>query len=372
MVKMRRIPLARGLAIAAVCLLSLSTVLSAQVQHYKQTNLVADTTGVAPTTDPNLVNPWGLSRSSGSPWWVSDNGTGLSTLYSGTGAAASLVVTIPPADSSSGQSGTPTGQVFNGTTGFELAPGFPAKFIFVTEDGTVSGWNPGVNATTAVIKVNTNSASVYKGAALALVGNAVTGSKYNLYVADFRKGHVDVFDSTFQRITLPGRAFVDSMIPKGFAPFNIQNIGGNLYVAYAAQDSALHDEIDGPGLGYVDVFTPRGALVMRFQHGDWLNAPWGLAQAPSDFGAYSHDILIGQFGSGQILAFDPLTGHFRGRLLDATAGAITIGGLWGLSFGSGTGSGPANSLYFTAGSDGEQHGLFGTITPIENDLGGDH
>jgi uncharacterized protein (TIGR03118 family) len=373
MVNISKRVLAQGLSIALVGLFSLPTTLAAQQpQHYTQTNLVSDTPGMAAVTDPNLVNPWGMSRSSGSPWWISDNGTGLTTLYGATGTPASLVVTIPPADSSSGQGGTPTGQIYNGTSGFLLAPGFPARFIFVTEDGTVSGWNPGVNATSAVIMVNTKSASVFKGVAVATVVDSTLGSLNFLYVADFRKGHVNVYDTNFHRIPLGEDAFQDERIPRGFAPFNIQNIGGNLYVAFAEQDSEKHDEVDGAGLGYVDVFSPTGRLLHRLQSGQWFNAPWGIAQASGDFGAYSHDILVGQFGSGQILVFDPVTGYYKGNLVDSANAPIVIEGLWGLAFGSGTGSGPANSLYFTAGPGGEQHGLFGTITPVENQLGGDH
>lgn len=376
--------LAHGLSIASVGLLSLSTLLSAQqVQHYKQTNLVADTSGKAAVTDPNLVNPWGMSRSSSSPWWISDNGMGLATLYGATGTPSALVVTIPPGDPTSGASGTPTGQIFNGTTSFALAPGFPARFIFVTEDGTISGWNSGVKPTTAVIMVNTKSASVFKGLAVATVTDPTMGAMNFLYVADFRKGRVLVYDSNFQPVRMgrdghdgdnddDGDAFRDERIPRGFAPFNVQNIGGNLYVAFAKQDSAKHDEVDGAGMGYVDVFSPTGRLLRRLESGPWFNAPWGLAQAPTDFGAYSHDIVVGQFGSGEILVFDPVTGHFKGRLLDSvTSLPIKIDGLWGIAFGSGTGSGAANALYFTAGPDGEQHGLFGTITAVENVLGGD-
>ena len=371
MVNIEKRVLARGLSIASVGLFSLSTALTAQPQHYTQTNLVSDTPGMAAATDPNLVNPWGLSRSSGSPWWISDNGPGLTTLYSGAGATIPLVVTIPPADSSSGAGGTPTGQIFNGTSDFQLAPGLPARFIFVTEDGTVSGWNPGVNAASAVIKVNTKSASVFKGVAVATVVDQRVGALNFLYVADFRKGHVNVYDASFHRISLGEDAFQDDRIPSGFAPFNVQNIGGNIFVAFAEQDSAKHDEVDGAGLGYVDVFSPTGSLLRRLQSGKWFNAPWGIAQASGDFGAYSHDILVGQFGSGEILAFDPVTGRYKGNLVDATNAPIAIEGLWGLAFGSGTGSGPANSLYFTAGPGGEQHGLFGTITAVENQLGGD-
>jgi uncharacterized protein (TIGR03118 family) len=367
---------ARFVCIASAGLLSLSTLLTAQpTQHYKQTNLVADVPGVAAATDPNLVNAWGMSRSSGSPWWISDNGMGVSTLYTGTGTAVPLVVTIPPADASGGNTGTPTGQVFNGTTGFELAPTKPAVFIFVTEDGTVSGWNPGVNPTNAVIKVNTKSASVFKGAAMASV-TAPSGSTATfLYVADFRKGRVRVYDSSFHRMSLDDDAFDDERLPKGFAPFNVQNIGGNIYVAFAKQDGQKHDEVDGAGLGYVDVFSPTGRLLHRLEHNAWLNAPWGITQAPADFGAFSHDILVGQFGSGQIIAFDPVTGRSKGPLYAASNMPITIDGLWGIAFGgvtnSGPNSGPSTSLFFTAGPGGEQHGLFGSITPVENVLGGD-
>jgi uncharacterized protein (TIGR03118 family) len=322
-----------------------------------------------------------MSRSSGSPWWISDNGTGLSTLYNGAGTPQALVVTIPGAD---GSGGTPTGQVFNGTNDFQLTPGNPAngnpaRFIFVTEDGTVSGWNPAVNPTVAQIRVNTHSASVFKGVALATASTASGATANFLYVADFRKGHVNVYDASFHRAHMNEDAFEDEEIPRGFAPFNVQNIGGNLYVAFAQQDSAKHDEVDGAGLGYVDVFSPSGRLLHRLQHGQWFNAPWGLAQAPTDFGANSHNILVGQFGGGQILVFDPVTGKFKGPLYDATNTPIVIDGLWGIAFGSGATSGPtnnvtsgpSNTLFFTAGPNGEADGLFGNITAIENVLGGD-
>lgn len=361
---------------ALIAILSITAASQAQqLQHYKQTNLVADQSGAANATDANLVNPWGMSRSSTSPWWVSDNGTGLATLYTGTGTAASLVVTVPTGDPNVSSTGTPTGQVFNGTQDFQLAPGKPALFIFVTEDGTVSGWNPGVNPSSAVIKVPeklpTTGASVFKGVALATITDPSGGATNFLYVADFRKGRVNVYDKNFHQVSLGAEAFRDDHVRAGFAPFNIQNIGGNLYVAYAKQDSQKHDEVDGAGLGYVDVYTPWGHLINRLEHGWWFNGPWGMAQAPSDFGAYSHDILVGQFGSGNIDVFDPVTGQFKGFLNDASNNPIAIDGLWGIVFGSGGSSGPANTLYFAAGSDGEQHGMFGTITQVENVLGGD-
>jgi uncharacterized protein (TIGR03118 family) len=359
----------RRSSLASLAVFSMATFLTAQpTQHYTQTNLVSDMPGVAAITDPNLVNAWGMSRSSGSPWWISDNGPGLATLYNGAGAIQSLVVTIPAAD---GGSGTPTGQVFNGTHDFQLTPGNPARFIFVTEDGTVSGWNPAVNATVAQVKVNTKGASVFKGVALATSTTASGATANFLYVADFRKGRVNVYDAKFHRAHLGDDAFEDESIPRGFAPFNVQNIGGNLYVAFAQQDSARHDEVDGAGLGYVDVFSPTGRLLHRLQHGQWFNAPWGLAQAPTDFGSNSHNILVGQFGSGQILVFDPVTGQFKGPLYDATNKPIAIDGLWDIAFGGGTTSGPSNALFFSAGPNGEQDGLFGAITAVENVLGGD-
>jgi uncharacterized protein (TIGR03118 family) len=366
--------LAQSLGLALAGLVSLSTTLPAQqAQHYAQTNLVSDTMGMAMTTDPNLVNPWGISRSSGSPWWTSDNGVGVATLFTGAGAAVPLVVTIPPGDPSSGAAGTPTGQIFNGTNDFQLTAGHPALFIFATGDGTISGWNPAVNPTSAVIMVNTKGASAFNGLAVATVVDPTSHASFNfLYAADFRRARVSVYDASFHGISLGEDAFRDERLPKGFAPINVQNIGGNLYVAFAMRDSARHDREGGSGMGFVDVFSPTGRLLNRLQSGPWFNAPWGMTQAPSDFGAYSHNILVGQFGSGQILAFDPVTGHFKGALNDATNAPITIDGLRGINFGGGTTSGPSTTLFFAAGPDLGAHGLFGTITAVENVLGGDH
>ncbi|HEV2137066.1 MAG TPA: TIGR03118 family protein [Terracidiphilus sp.] len=353
-------------------LLSLSLAIMASQasgQHYTQTNLTSDQSGVATNTDPHLVNAWGLFRGSSTPWWISDNGTGLSTLYDGAGAAKSLVVTVPTGDPTANPTGTPSGGIVNIGTGFDLAPNMPARFMWVTEDGTISGWNPAVNPTTAVIKVNTKSAAVFKGVALATVKTDSGMEATFLYAADFRGARVQVYDTNFHRIWLLPFAFRDDRIPRGYAPFNIQNLGGELYVTFARQDSARHDDVDGAGFGYVDVFSPTGFLLRRLQHGSWLNAPWGLAMAPGDFGIYSHDLLVGQFGSGQIAVYDPVTGRFLDLLRNASNNPIAIDGLWALSFGSGGTSGSATALYFTAGPDGEQHGLFGTLTPVENPLG---
>ena len=378
MIKVGIRTLLAGLCAVSIGLLSTSTPLWAQ-QHYKQTNLVSDVPGMAQTTDPNLVNAWGISRSSGSPWWVSDNGMGVATLYNGAGAPfppppapSPLVVTIPPSAVNQGQMGVPTGQVFNGTTGFTLGNGKPANFIFATEDGTISAWNGGAAAT---IMADTKGASVYKGLAIAAVDDPVMGPTYFLYAADFRKNQISVWDSNFKPVNLKGQAFSGGGIPNAFAPFNIHNVGGLLYVAYAKQDAEKHDEVDGAGLGFVNIFSPTGQLVGRLDHGSWFNAPWGMTQAPSDFGAYSHNILVGQFGSGEILVFNPVTGQFIDRLRDANNAPITIDGIWGINFGSSAASGnsgSATTLFFAAGIEHESHGLFGTITPVENVLGGDH
>jgi uncharacterized protein (TIGR03118 family) len=324
---------------------------------------------MAAMTDANLVNAWGLTRSSTSPWWVANNGTGTSALYDAGGIARSLVVTIPSA--TTGSTGVPTGTVYNGTTDFQLTPNNPARFLFVTEDGTISGWNPAVDATHALIKVS-DPGAVYKGATIATMG----GSHF-LYVADFSKRRIDVFDGSFQKVSLADghkgdghsqddddRPFGDERLPRGFGPFNVQNIGGDLYVSFAKLDSAMHDEVPGPGMGYVDVFSPSGHLLHRLQHGPWLNAPWGLVLAPGDFGAFSHNVLVGQFGSGQIAAFDGANGAFLGMARDTSDATLTIDGLWALSFGNDAGAGPATTLYFSAGPGDESHGLFGTLKPV--------
>src|SRR5258705_5063936 len=274
-------------------------------QHYNQTNLVSNTAGVAPVTDPQLISPWGLSRNSGSPWWVSDQATGFSTLYNGAGAKQSLIVTIPPADPTNENTptGTPTGTIANGSqTDFLLAPGKPAVFLFSTIDGTIAGWNPAVAlgpgsappSTNAVTVVKTSDGSCYTG----LTSAFINGKRY-LYAANFTKGRLDVYDSTFQP---PGcsknhsgrnsavnqgpfsqNSFVDERLPEHYVPFNVQAIGDDIVVTYALHEEGSPFETDGPGLGFVDVYTSNGQLLRRLQHGDWLNAPWGVAFGPLDF-----------------------------------------------------------------------------------------
>jgi uncharacterized protein (TIGR03118 family) len=328
---------------------------------YQQTNLVSDLPGVAQFPDADLVNPWGMSHSPTGPIWVSDNHTGLSTLYNGAGVKQGLVVTIPPPTGGTPPA-APTGQVFNnaGAGTFNSA-----VFMFATEDGTISRWNGGTAATLSVD--NSAAGAVYKG--LAIAG---TGASARIYAANFNSGKVDTFDNTFTPI-LSG-AFQDSTIPAGFAPFNIQNVGGNLVVTYAKQDALKHDDVSGPGNGYVDLYDQNGNLIKKLVSGGTLtsplNSPWGVALAPSDFGTFSGDLLIGNFGDGKINAFDPNSGAFLGTLTDASGNPIVIDGLWGLLFGNGGNGGPADDLFFTAGIPGpngnvEDHGLFGFLAVPE-------
>ena len=339
-------------------------------QQYQQKNLVSatQTEGTNPL-DPDLKNPWGIARGTGAPWWVSDNATGVSTLYDGSGAKQSLRVTIPATPPAT--VGSPTGIVFNGSNDFAVTTGNPAVFIFVSIDGTISAWNPTVDLHNAKQKVPGSTKSVLTGATIAQIGD-----KRYLYVADLEAGQITVYDTNFKAVELSETAFQDH-VPPGFAPFNIQNIGGNLYVAYAKQDKAKTFVTFGAGLGFVNVFSPEGRFLMQLRHGSWFNAPWGLALAPSDFGTFSHKVIVGEFGNGHLSAFDAVTGEFQGELKDKNNAVISIGGpgaLWALAFGDGTTNSdpknnkPANALYFTAGPNFPNGGLFGTLTPVQADL----
>jgi uncharacterized protein (TIGR03118 family) len=382
------------LAMQAVCF----------AQHYTQTNLVSSTSGVAPVTDPQLVNPWGLSRSSSSPWWISDNATGLSTLYNGAGGKQSLVVTIPQADPNNKNTplGTPTGTIANSSpTDFLLAPGKPAAFLFSTIDGTIAGWNPTVAvaqgaappSTQAVTVVKTSDGSSYTG----LTSAFIDGKRF-LYAANFTKGRVDVYDNAFHLVDLSkqhfnedsadhdnghsaGNSFVDEKLPHSYVPFNVQAIGNDIVVTYVLHEDGSRFETDGPGLGFVDIYTSTGDLLQRLEHGDWLNAPWGVALAPLDFGRFSHDLLIGQFAgggdtesSGFIAAYDLATGKFDGLLEDASGKPLAINGVWALSPGNvspannDAAGAPAAEIYFTAGPNHGSGGLFGYLTAISADL----
>jgi uncharacterized protein (TIGR03118 family) len=351
-----------ALALAAA-LVALAPAAPAATSHpanaYHQTNLVSDLPGLAQLTDPDLVNPWGLAAGPTTPVWVADNGTDKATIYPGfvNGSPiqkAPLVVTIP--------GGAPTGQVFNPTAGFEVQDGAasgPALFLFDSEAGLVTGWNPGVPppppSTQAQVGARIRHA-IYKGLAIA----TTPAGRTFLYGADFHHGRIDVFDSDFDRVHLSGR-FRDPKLPRGYAPFNIQELGGRLYVAYAKQDADREDEVAGPGRGFVDVYSTRGQLLRRLIRRGQLNAPWGLVQAPAaGFGRFSGALLVGNFGDGRINAYDPKTGAFRGRLRHEDGRPIQIEGLWALRFGNGV-TGTPTTLLFTAGIDDEAHGLFGAI-----------
>jgi uncharacterized protein (TIGR03118 family) len=315
------------------------------LNSYDQTNLTSDLPGVAANQDTDLVNPWGIVAGPKTPFWVSDNGKGLSTLYTGSGTKLGLVVTVP---GPGGATGDPTGIVFNSTPSNFGG----SHFIFATESGTIDGWAGGSNAS---IAASGAAGSVYKGLA---IGND------HLYAANFGLGRIDVFDSSFSPTTLAG-SFSDPTLPSGYAPFNVQAIGSQLYVTFA-KTSGGKDELHGAGLGFVDAFDMNGNFVKRIGTQGALNAPWGVALAPSQFGAFSNDLLIGNFGSGEIDAFDPNTSTFLGTLDDSKGNPITIEGLWGLSFGNGSVGQNVDSLYFTAGIPGtgevEDHGLFGSLS----------
>ena len=375
-----------------------------QAQHYTQTNLVSNLSNQgAAVVDPNLRNPWGLTRSSGSPWWIGNNNSGTSTLYDGSGNPANFFpdphpdsngnginsplnnfVMVPPPGFAPGTQSAPTGVVFNGSpTDFLVAPGKASIFIFATEDGTISGWNPDVDVVNAVLKVDHSDkggsdSAVYKGATTA----DINGKKF-LYVTNFRSGRVEVYNTNIKRVHLDDDAFdADGdgdhdrddrgaeRIPHGFAPFNIQNVGGTLFVTYAKQDAPRHDPVGGDGLGFVELFTPAGRHIGHLEHGDWFNAPWGVVWTTRDFGEFSNAILVGNFRSGWIAAFNGFTHKFIGFLKNPDGSLVTIDGLWSLTFGNDGGAGPANTLFFTAGINNEQDGLFGTLTPTDG-LDGD-
>jgi uncharacterized protein (TIGR03118 family) len=345
--------------------------------NFVQHNLVSDLPGMADHLDPCLINPWGIAATPTSPFWVSLNGTGLAGVYDGNGNANNLIVSVPgPAGATAPAQqcraafgpGAPSGIIANDTTAFMLGTA-PASFIFSSEQGVIAAWNGPAGASAVVMADRSAAGAVYKGLATATRSEGPL-----LYAADFGNGKVDVFDGQMNLLSLPG-AFTDPTIPAGFAPFNIANLGGSLYVAYAKQDAEHHDDVAGAGNGYLDVYDFNGILLQRLISGGPLNSPWGMVMAPTTFGAFGGALLVGNFGDGAINAFDPVSGMFLGALQDGTGAAIHIPGLWGLSFGNGNQSAPgaaptggdANSLYFAAGIAGpdtvESHGLLGSIQP---------
>ena len=359
---------------------------------------LTDTNGIvhiAAVFDPNLVNPWGVTTSATSPFWVADNNKGLATLYSVPGANNTpisinpLAVIVPTPGSPLKAKGAPTGAVFNvalAAHGFQISGvdkngssvTAPAIFLFATEDGTIVGWNPGVNpsgfdptkaGTYGIIAVDNStnpsaaSGAVYKGLVIATdsTGNTL------LYAANFRAGTVEVYDTSFHQVTPSPNAFTDPKLASGYAPFNIAVVGlksgPTLFVTYARQNEAKHDDLAGHGRGFVDTFDLSGHMQARFAERKELNSPWGVVLAPATFGQFGGDLLIGNFGDGHINAFDPGTGDFLGELTNSNGQAIVIDGLWSLRVGNGGAGGNANAIYFTAGPNGEQDGLFGSLTP---------
>ena len=377
-------------------------------QHYAQTNLVSNLTSQgASVIDPNLRNPWGLTRGAGTPWWIGNNNSGTSSLYDGSGNPIGIFpdpqpdsngngitstlnnfVMVPPPDFAPGTASAPTGVVFNGSpTDFLLNKGTPAGkrafFIFATEDGTISGWNPFVNVSaggkppsiSAVLEVDNSDKGSSRGAVYKGATSAELNGKKFLYVTNFRSGKIEVYDSNFNRVHLDDDAFdadgdgdhdrdADHM-GRDFAPFNIQNIGGALFVTYAKQDAVKHDPVGGEGFGFVEIFTPAGKHIGHLEHGPWFNAPWGVVWTTRDFGEFSNAILVGNFRSGWLAAFNGFTHKFIGFVKNPDDSLMTIDGLWSLTFGNDGPAGQANTLYFTAGINNETDGLFGTITPTD-------
>jgi uncharacterized protein (TIGR03118 family) len=326
---------------------------------YVQTNLVSDVPGRAQITDPNLVNAWGASFLGTSPLWVSDNGTGVSTLYSGgvhggPQTPVPLVVTIP--------GGNPTGQVSNPTTDFVVTAkdgsSGSAKFIFVGETGHITGWNPAVQAPApGVSSTHAQNAVVHKSDVYKGIAMGTTPAGPRLYVANFSSGKVDMYNGAWKRVHIRG-AFTDPVLPHRYAPFNIMISGNHVYVAYAKADGL--DEVDGPGLGRVDEFSLSGRLMHRLSATWSLNAPWGMAIAPTGFGAHAGDLLVGNFGNGRIHAFAADTLTYRGALRTPSGRPIAIDGLWALLPGNGSEAG-TDEVIFTAGPNDEAHGLLGTL-----------
>jgi uncharacterized protein (TIGR03118 family) len=337
---------------------------------YAAHTLVSDGGVPADHQDAALQNAWGIAFNPTAVVWIANNGSSTSTLYDGNGNKIPLTVAIP---SGKNGPGSPTGIVFSpSTTDFVVSQttnnvtvSGPARFIFAGEHGTISGWAPNVNQTNAILVHDDDGGAIYKGLAIAQNGTANF-----LYATDFHNAKVDVFDKTFQKTSITGK-FVDPGLPRGYAPFNIQNIQGNLYVTFAKQDADAEDEVDGAGLGFVSVFDSNGNFIRRVTSRGVLNAPWGIAMAPADFGIFSNRLLVANFGDGRINAFDAATGFFVGQFRTSDGHGLKIPGLWGLSFGNGLVNQPTSTLFFTAGPNGEANGAYGRILPAMGD-GHDH
>jgi uncharacterized protein (TIGR03118 family) len=387
--------------------LALVFVPGALAQRYEQVNLDANINGAAEATDSQLVNGWGLARSSKSTWWVSDEATGVATLYDGAGSKQKLVVTIPKSNPNDPTfpNGTPTGSIPNGsTTDFLLAPQKPAAFIFATLDGSIAAWNPAIGITPGGSPPSTNAMTVARGdrgsGYTGLTSGLIDGKRY-LYAANFLKGRIDVFNNAFHPVRLKDirydddrfrdedrrfddddKPFTDNRLPRNFMPFNVQAVGEDIVVTYALHFAGDPFETPGPGLGYVDIYSTQGRLLRRLEHGDWLNAPWGITLAPLDFGRFSHHLLVSNFAAGGttqsagfISAYDLATGKFAGLMEDENGKPMSINGIWSMSFANGSESAsfdpdeaPKAELYFTAGPKQATEGLFGYLIPIDAEL----
>jgi len=336
----------RTFALASILGLVLISVGSTAWAQYQLTDLVSNHSGAALHSDPLLVNAWGLVHAPGSPWWISDNGSGWSTLYTGTGAKRSLQVVVPAASATG--VGSPTGIVFNGSKQFQVQ-GWPSIFLFATLDGTISGWAPQSNPNEAIIAVD-NSASGASYTALAITSKP---SGNLLFAADNAHNRVDVYNGEFKLVT----SFTDSAIPKGFSVFGIRDLFGLVYVAYASTSGASG--------GFIDIYSESGVFLKTLAQGAPLNQPWGFAAAPINFGPLSNTLLVSNnTNSGTINAFNAITGAFVGTVKDTTGKVITIDQLWAIDFGDGlpnSNNGPANELFFTAGPDNNVDGTFGSI-----------
>ena len=355
-----------ALAAAATVSLGGGSALAAPGHGYTETKLTGNNAGTAANTDAKLTNAWGLAESATSPIWTSDNHSGYSTVYNGQGQpfpiATPLQVKIPAsASETTGTVAGPTGIVFYGGTGFVVTNGNnsgPARFIFDTEDGTISGWTAAADPANAINEYDNNdSGVVFKGLAI-----APNGADTDIFATDFHDNNIKVFKRDWSQVT-PSGTFTDPGVPSGFAPFGIQNIGGNIYVTYAKQlGPDNHDDQAGAGNGYVSVFDVNGVLQSHLIAGGVLNSPWGLAVAPAGFGDLAGDLLVGNFGDGKINAFDLATGAPEGSLSAASGSPIVNPGLWGLMFGSGSANGGgANTLLLTAGPNAESDGLLAAI-----------
>ena len=340
----------KRILIFLLCPLFAPTLLLAQQTGYTQTNLTANAAGVANHTDAQLSNPWGIAFIPGDVFWIANNNGGTSTTYDAAGNKQSITTGIPVAANNPCNPGCPTGTIAN-TTPTDFGG---ATFVFDTEDGIIASWNGTLNAVTKVD--NSAAGAVYKG--LALLQNAQGDF---LLAANFRSGQVEVYDHNFHAATLSGGTFTDPNLPMGYAPHGVKVLDGLVFVAYAQQDTAKHDPVIGDGLGLVDIYHTDGSFLRRGMTGGTLNAPWGMVLTPANFGQFSNDILIGNFGDGKINAYDT-SGNFLGQMKNENDQVIATPGLWDLVFGAG-GTGDPSTLYFTAGGASQTSGLFGTLVP---------